>query len=91
MPYWVLGSGDVVRVKWLSSVEMLGLSDYYDHLNAKELMSLWRVPDMDIEEFIKIGLLCGLMFQMLLAGGEASGESEVQVHFIGFCFSGFQR
>lgn len=46
---------------------------------------------MDVEEFIKIGLLCGLMFQMLLAGGEASGESEVQVHFIGFCFSGFQR
>lgn len=31
---------------------------------------------MDVEEFIKI-VLCGLMFQMLLAGGEASGESEV--------------
>lgn len=46
---------------------------------------------MDVEEFIKIGLLCGLMFQMLLAGGEASGESEVQVNFIFFCFSGFQR
>lgn len=46
---------------------------------------------MDVEEFIKICLLCGLMFQMLLAGGEALGENEVLVNFIGFCFGGFQR